>query len=171
MCHVGENGVGDGDRCDCDYGERAQNVAGWSGDDDAEFAVLAHEAIVCFHVRAVGTTVTVVYVVLAVPLFGGDAPSEGLFLVLVSAAVLVCALARVCDLVCGVADAVNVSPRAVDGGGGLFHQVQCCCLLDGIAVGFVSHSRILSHIAGGARFCGVGAPRPRILCAPPCWCC
>ena len=53
----GRNGGGDGARCGCDHGERAEDVVDWFGDDDAEFAVLANEAVVCFHVLVVGAAV------------------------------------------------------------------------------------------------------------------
>ena len=141
----GRNGVDD-EGCDGpEYGERAEDVVDWFGDDDAEFAVFANEVVVFSHMLVVGAAVTVVAVVFVVPFFGGDAPAEGLFLVLVVAGFLVCALVCVCGLVCGVADAVDVSLLAVDGGGGLFHRVDEFSLLD-VEEGFVRHGLILSRV-------------------------
>ena len=148
----GRNGVDD-EGCDGpEYGERAEDVFDWFGDDDAEFAVFANEVVVFSHALVVGAAVTIVTVVFVVPFFGGDAPVEGLFLVLVSAALLICSLVCVCGLVCGVADAVDVSLRAVDGGGGLFHRVDEFSLLD-VEEGFVRHGFILSRVGVAVLAC------------------
>lgn len=148
----GRNGVDD-EGCDGpEYGERAEDVFDWFGDDDAEFAVFANEVVVFSHALVVGAAVTIVTVVFVVPFFGGDAPVEGLFLVLVSAALLICSLVCVCGLVCGVADAVDVSLRAVDGSGCLFHRVDEFSLLD-VDEGFVRHGFILSHVGVAVLAC------------------
>ena len=148
----GRNGVDD-EGCDGpEYGERAEDVFDWFGDDDAEFAVFANEVVVFSHALVVGAAVTTVTVVFVVPFFGGDAPVEGLFLVLVSAALLICSLVCVCGLVCGVADAVDVSLRAVDGSSGLFHRVDEFSLLD-VEEGFVRHGFILSRVGAAVLAC------------------
>ena len=59
---------------------------------------------------------------------------------------------RVCDLVCGVADAVDVSLRAVDGGGGLFHRVDEFSLLD-VEESFVRHGLILARVGVAVLAC------------------
>lgn len=58
----------------------------------------------------------------------------------------------VCGLVCGVADAVDVSLRAVDGSGGLFHRVDEFSLLD-VEEGFVRHGFILSRVGAAVLAC------------------